>query len=224
MKGFVLAFTLWVVLSPLSGMAASWDETFAPQSGNVFISSDSRGDFTCARQTEAEPWMVGYQDKYGIFKSVKLVISEKKKLYKKTKDTRKKKKILKDIDKRRKFQKRGDPVCAAGPGESGVHPTPIPIEQPTATPTPQPTTPSNTCFNGDWSKPGCFGLPAGTSGNKRTGAAYFESFCDGCHSSKSNIDYSRLQQAFNRPEMQGFKPSDPQDIYNLVAWLNRFTL
>lgn len=206
---------------PIMAIAGA-NDSFTPQSGNIFITSDSRGEFICARANESLPWSLGYQDKKGNFKTVKGVIAQKKKDLKKATDSKKKTKILKDIEKRRKFLKLGSPVCTQGPGESGVLPTPVPPIAPTATPTP--SGPSNTCFSGDWSKPGCFGLPAGTSGNKRTGATYFETFCDGCHSSKSNINYQGLLNAFTKPEMQGFQPSDPQDIYNLVAWLNRFTL
>lgn len=201
--------------------ASSLDETFTPNSNNIFQSDDTRGQYTCARANELLPWIVGYIDKKGVFKSAKMVILDKKKLLKKTKDSIKKSKLLKDIVKRRSYQKKGSLVCLDGPAESGIQPTPIATSIPSPTPT---TIPSNTCFSGDLSKPGCFGLPAGTSGNKRSGAIYWENNCDGCHLSKSNINYQGLLNAFNKAEMQGFQPSNPQDIYNLVAWLNRFTL
>lgn len=214
-----ITFIICCFAFAINAFAASNRNAFIPESGNIFISDDSRGKFTCARVDETQPWTVGYQDKFGLYKTAKQMIADKKKELKKAKNSKQKSKITKDIQKRRTYLKKGTPICLAGPGESGTQPTPAP----TATPTPG-GGPSNTCFNGDWSKPGCFGLPAGASGNKRTGATYWENNCDGCHQSKSNITYQGLLNAFNRAEMQGFQPEDTQDIYNIVAWLNRFTL
>jgi hypothetical protein len=193
---------------------------FSPSSSDVFITSTTNGEFTCARQDEDSSWLVGYQDKKGVFRSVASIIAKKKKQLKVAKDSRKIAKLKKDIAKEKKQLKLGAPVCAKGPGLTS-DPTPTPGS---STPTPTPTSNPNTCFNGDLSKPGCFGLPAGASGNKRSGATYWDTFCTGCHASKANINYSQLLTSFNRPEMIGFKPNNNQDIYDLVAWLNRFTL
>lgn len=210
---------------PLLSYAGSASQIFIPLEGDMFFTSDNIGTFTCARISENDPWLVGYLDKKtGQFKSIANTISEKKKLLKKTKDSRKRKKIEKDIEKRKATLKKGAKVCLVGPGGGSMpQATPTPsITNPAPTRTPSPS--SNTCFNGDLSKPGCFGLPSGAIGNKRSGATFWENNCKGCHISKSNKNYNELLSAFNKPEMLGLKPSNQQEIYDIVAWLNRFSL
>jgi hypothetical protein len=106
----------------------------------------------------------------------------------------------------------------------GIPPTPYPT--PSATVAPPTPTISTICFvSGGDTKPGCFGIPAPLIGNDPRGASLYQQQCYGCHrSSKSAVayNYTKLQSTFDRiPQMAPYRPA-PQQLADLVAYVNRF--
>lgn len=135
----------------------------------------------------------------------------------------------------------GQPLPTAAPTQppaGGGGDTPAPGNPtPTPTPTPVPTQIGNplSCFqNGGNTKPGCFSIPSGLTGNVSQGASLwnnggtspFFSSCKGCHgadSSKYGRNFNQLKSSFNNPAYgMGINPSDSQ-IAHLTAYLNRFS-
>jgi hypothetical protein len=130
------------------------------------------------------------------------------------------------------------PIPSATPGPQPTSPvgptaTPIasltPVVGPTKTPAPSstPTVAAAVCI--DQTKrttiPGCFGIPTPNVGNIDRGATLHSSMnCNGCHGEKRGSTYALLNGSFRRvSDMQSLTPKNPQDTYDLVAYLNRFS-
>lgn len=116
-------------------------------------------------------------------------------------------------------------ACKAGPSTTpGAGPAPAPTATPGSSPAPTPTPVSLPgCFApGNNTRPGCFGIPSGLTGNIDRGQTAFRNQCTGCHTSRPARTYTQLQSSFDRiPQMQPFRPG-AQDLADITAYLNRF--
>lgn len=210
---------LFAVAALFCAAVAEAQSSFVPGEGEMFLSTFGGKVFTCAFQ---ETWMVGaVNSSTGIFTPTKLAIQKKKKKAKKQRGAALRK-TKNNIARDKVYLSVGSKICQDGPEGAPPYEPPTP----TATPSPSPTSNPNSCFesNGD-TKPGCFGIPSGLTGNKIRGQTYYAAQCTGCHESKANKTYQQVDAAFtNNAPMEPFRPDNLQDLRDLVAYINRFSL
>jgi hypothetical protein len=204
-------------------VAASAVRSFRPSVDEIFIISSQSVVYTCGFLERWHPGKLNIRS--GIFTPTEVTIRDKNKQLKRQSGA-KKRKTKQSLALDKKYLRLGTPLCQNGPS-SGMTPTPtaVPTVPGGSTPTPTPT-PSTWCFqsNGD-ANPGCFGIPAPLVGNKIRGEAYYTTNCTGCHSPVANESYSHVYERLSTvPQMQPFRPDNDQDIADIVAYINRFTL
>jgi len=196
----------------------------------------------------AGEWVVGTLDQAsGLFTATQTRLREARRRLARSRRSRERRRWRAAVGALRAELRVGGPICALGPpneatptaapaptsSTSSPTPTPIPTHTPTPSPTVTPTvtptlappTPPGFCFNaaGD-SLPGCFGIPAGLSGNRNRGWAYVQNNCLGCHGPRANLTWQEVDHAFTvTPQMAPFRPESAQDFADVVAYINRFS-